>query len=39
LGDDGYTHVDGDPQGLIHDEEIYHEPTSLLAVAEAKSET
>jgi ketosteroid isomerase-like protein len=31
-----YTHVDGDPQGLIHDEEIYHEPTSLLAVAEAE---
>lgn len=30
-----YTHVDADPQGLIHDEEIYHEPTSLLAAAEA----
>jgi hypothetical protein len=28
-----YTNVDADPQGLIHDEETYHAPTSLLAAA------
>lgn len=26
-----YTHIDGDPEGLIHREVVYHEPTSLLA--------
>ncbi len=34
VSDDLYTHVDIDPEGLIHRETIYHEPTSLLVVAE-----
>ncbi len=33
--DDLYTHVDIDPEGLIHREVVYHEPVSLLVAAEA----
>lgn len=31
VSDDLYTHVDIDPEGLIHREVVYHEPSSLLA--------
>lgn len=31
VSDDLYTHVDIDPEGLIHRETVYHEPTSLIA--------
>lgn len=35
VSDDLYTHVDIDPDGLIHRETIYHEPASLLALLAA----
>jgi len=38
VSEDLYTHVDIDPEGLIHREVVYHEPESLLALLAAASD-